>query len=173
MIDNTCNTVRRGLPTLVAFALIALSLQGCVGGAVTGSVYAVSGGVAAALHKERQEFRANLKKDYTSYQKLFSASECEPREYRISPKIIEYLEKSAPTEDGYAEAQDILLEIYNDTTLSRNVRAHGLYLTALTEAKKKKGVSAKAREYLKRVKREFPGTHDCAVETLLEKGGSI
>jgi hypothetical protein len=172
MVDDTSRTVFRGLSLLVALIFV-VSAQGCVGGAVTSSVYAVSGATAAALHKQRQQFRKNLRKNYTNYQKLFSASECEPKEYRISPEIINYLEKSAPTEDGYAEAQDILLEIYNDTTLSRDVRAHALYLTALTEAKKEKGGSEKAREYLKRVKREFPGTHDCAVETLLEKGSSI
>lgn len=173
MIDHTHHTGFRVLPAFLVLALVALGLQGCAGGVVTGSVYAVSGAAATALHRERQQFRKNLRKDYARYQQVFSASGCEPKEYRISPKIVDYLEKSAPTEDGYAEAQDILLEIYNDQTLSRDVRAHALYLTALTEAKKKKGVSKKAREYLKQVKREFPGTHDCAVDTLLEKGASM
>jgi hypothetical protein len=173
MFTSTRHSTSRPGPLLVILALAALVLQGCAGGVVTTSVYAVSGAAAAKLHQKRQAFRNNLKEDYASYQKLFSSSQCNPDEYRISPKIIDYLEDSAPTEDGYAEAQDILLEIYNDPTLARNVRAHALYLTALTEAQKEGGSRSEAREYLKRVKSEFPGTHDCAVEKLLEKGSSI
>lgn len=163
----------RFAPVPVILAFTVLALQGCAGGAVTGSVYAISGAAAAKLHQERQAFRNNLQEDYASYQKLFSSSQCNPDQYRVSPEILDYLEDSAPTEDGYAEAQDILLEIYNDTSLSRNVRAHALYLTALTEAQKEDGSRAEARDYLKQVKNEFPGTHDCAVEKLLEQGGRI
>lgn len=173
MTASTCKLTPRRAPILVILALAGLVLQGCAGGAVTGSVYAASGAAAAKLHQKRQEFRNNLKEDYASYQKLFSSSECNPEQYRVSPKILDYLEDSAPTEDGYAEAQDILLEIYNDPTLSQNVRAHALYLTALTEAQKEGGSRAEARDYLKRVQSEFPGTHDCAVEKLLEQGSSI
>lgn len=173
MTANTRKSGRRPTPILIIFGLAALVLQGCAGGVVTGSAYAVSGAAAAALHMKRQEFRENLHEDYNSYQALFSSSECEPRQYEISPKILEYLEDSAPTEDGYAEAQDILMNIYHDQTLSRDVRAHALYIAALTEAQKEGGSRAKAREYLTRVKSEFPGTHDCAVEELLAKGDRI
>ncbi|MDI9244441.1 hypothetical protein [Marinobacter sp. CHS3-4] len=164
---------RRFLPVFAGIGFIALVLQGCAGGAITGSVYAVSGAAATALHQKRQQFRENLYNDYNNYQTLFRSSGCQPSQYEISPKIIQYLENSAPTEDGYAEAQDILLEVYNDSTVSQDVRAHALYLAALTEAEKEGGKRSQAREYLKRVKSEFPGTHDCAVETLLEKGSLI
>lgn len=173
MKGNTRNSNRPPVLILAVLGLVALILQGCAGGVVTSSVYAVSGAAAAKLHQKRQEFRKDLNEDYTSYQELFSASECDPKQYRVSPEILEYLESSAPTEDGYAEAQDILLEIYGDQTLSRNVRAHALYLAALTEAQKEGGSRAQAREYLGQVKSEFPGTHDCAVEKLLAKGNRI
>lgn len=173
MITNIRNSIPRPAPVFVSLALAALVLQGCAGGAVTGSVYAASGAAAAKLHRERQAFRNNLEEDYSSYQKLFVSSECKPEQYRISSEIIEYLEDSAPTEDGYEEAQDILLETYNDQTLAENVRAHALYLAALTEAQKDGGSRSKAREYLKQVKSEFPGTHDCAVDKLLEEGSRI
>lgn len=173
MNTDTSNSILRPTTGLIILALAMLVLQGCAGGAVTGSVYAVSGAAAAKLHQQRQEFRSNLKEDYSNYQKLLSSSGCNPEQYRISPEILDYLEDSAPTEDGYAEAQDILLEIYNDQTLSRNVRAHALYVTALTEARKEGGSRSKARDYLKRVQKEFPGTHDCAVEKLLEEGSRI
>ncbi len=173
MTANTRKSGRRPTPILVTLGLAALLLQGCAGGVVTGSAYAVSGAAATALHLERQEFRENLHEDYSSYQALFSSSQCEPGQYEISPKILEYLEDSAPTEDGYAEAQDILLETYRDQTLSSNVRAHALYIAALTEAQKEDGSRAQARDYLARVKSEFPGTHDCAVEELLAKGDRI
>lgn len=173
MEGNSRTSGRRPAHILVTLSFAALVLQGCAGGAVTGTVYAVSGAAAAKLHKERQAFRQDLKEDYASYQKLLSSSGCKPEQYEISPEIIDYLEDSAPTEDGYSEAQDILTEIYDDQTLSRNVRAHALYLTALTEAQKEGGSRTRAREYLKRVTSEFPGTHDCAVEKLLEKGSSI
>ncbi|WP_404364663.1 hypothetical protein [Marinobacter sp.] len=173
MTVNTRSSSSRSAIALTALSLFALLVQGCAGGAVTGSVYAVSGAAAAKLHQARQEFREDLNEDYASYQALFSASECDPAEYQISPEILEYLRDTAPHEDGYAEAQDILLETYRDPTLSRNVRAHALYVAALTEAEKKGGSREQAREYLKQVKREFPGTHDCAVDTLLEKGHRI
>jgi hypothetical protein len=174
MTGNTIrNSDRRVVSVFFTLCLTALMLQGCAGGAVTGTVYTASGAAATVLHKERQEFRENLNEDYLSYRALFLSSECRPAEYEISPEIIEYLEDSAPTEDGYAEAQDILLETYRDTTLSRDVRAHALYIAALTEAQKEDGSRAKAREYLKRVKREFPGTHDCAVNKLLAEGDRI
>lgn len=170
MTGNTRNSGCRPGLILVILGFAALILQGCAGGVVTGSVYTVSGVAAAKLHKKRQAFRENLGKDYANYQALFSSSGCNPEQYQISPKIIEYLEDSAPTDDGYAEAQDILLGIYQDQTLSRNVRAHALYLVALTEAQKEDGSRAQARDYLRLIKSEFPGTHDCAVETLLENG---
>lgn len=173
MTDNIYKSGGRRTPILVTLGLAALLVQGCAGGIVTSSTYAVSGAAATMLHMKRQEFRENLSKDYNSYQALFSSSECEPKQYQISPKIIEYLEDSAPTEDGYAEAQDILMNIYHDQTLSRDVRAHALYIAALTEAQKEGGSRDQAREYLAQVKSEFPGTHDCAVEELLEKGASI
>ncbi|MDL0433568.1 hypothetical protein QPM17_20705 [Marinobacter sp. TBZ242] len=173
MTGNTRNPARWPAPVFATLALAALVLQGCAGGAVTSSVYAVSGAAAAKLHKERQEFREDLKEDYASYRALFSSSECQPAQYQISPEIIDYLESSAPTEDGYAEAQDILMDIYHDQTLSQSVRAHALYLAALTEAQKEDGSRARARDYLKRVRSEFPGTHDCAVAKLLDKGDRI
>lgn len=164
----------RWIATIPAtLGLTVLLLQGCAGGMVTGSAYAVSGAAATALHLERQEFRENLNEDYSSYQALFSSSQCEPQQYEISPEIIEYLEESAPTEDGYAEAQDILLETYRDQTLSSDVRAHALYIAALTEAQKEDGSRQQARDYLTRVKNEFPGSHDCAVEELLARGDRI
>jgi hypothetical protein len=150
-----------------------LLLQGCAGGAVTSSVYAASGAVATKLHLERQEFREELQKDYSGYQALFSGSGCAPEEYKVSPVIIEYLNESAPTEDGYAEAQDILLETYRDPTLSNNVRAHALYLAALGESQKESGSREQARDYLQQVTEEFPGTHDCAVNALLQEGDQI
>ena len=158
---------------MVLLGFMALGLQGCAGGAITGSVYAVSGGVAAKLHRERTAFRQNLKKDYSSYEKLFAESGCNPEQYRIQPAILEYLRDSAPTDDGYAEAQDILMETYADKSLSRDVRAHALYIAALTEAQKEDGSRTRARDFLKKVKDEFPGTHDCAVDQLLAKGGQI
>jgi|25BtaG_2_1085352.scaffolds.fasta_scaffold11866_2 hypothetical protein len=158
---------------LISLALATLLLHGCVAAPVTSSVYAVSGAAAAKLHQKRQEFREDLSEDYASYQALFASSQCKPEQYEISPEILEYLRDSAPTEDGYAEAQDILLEIYHDRTLSQYIRAHALYIAALTEAEKENGSRAQARDYLKRVRNEFPGTHDCAVEKLLEKGHRI
>lgn len=173
MTGNTRNSGYRPALIIVILGLTTLVLQGCAGGVVTSSVYAVSGAAATALHKKRQEFREDLKKDYSSYQALLSSTGCAPEQYQISPVIIDYLNDSAPTEDGYAEAQDILMNTYHDQTLSRDVRAHALYIAALTEAQKESGSRVQARDYLKRVKKEFPGTHDCAVEKLLEKGTSI
>lgn len=173
MIDKFCSIgARRGLIFLV-LGTLALIFQGCAGGVITTSAYTASGAVATALHMERQEFREDVSNDYSRYQSLFASSGCSPKEYRISQEIRDYLKDSSPREDGYAEAQDILLETYNDPTLSRQVRAHALYITALAEAEKEGGSNAQAREYLKRVKREFPGTHDCAVDKLLEEGDRI
>lgn len=157
---------------LVAIVAAAM-LHGCAGASIAGPTYTAAGTAVAVLHKERQEFRSTLKSDYSAYQNLFSASECKPEEYEISEGILNYLEDSAPTEDGFAEAQEILIGIYKDETLTTDVRAHALYLTALTEAEKENGSREQAREYLRRVKEEFPGTHDCAVDVLLEKGRKI
>ncbi len=173
MTGNIRNSGYRPALILAIMGLATLVLQGCAGGVVTSSVYAVSGAAATALHQKRQAFREDLGEDYSRYQALLSSTECAPEQYQISPRIIDYLNDSAPTEDGYAEAQDILINIYHDQTLSRNVRAHALYIAALTEAQKEGGSRVQARDYLKRVKKEFPGTHDCAVEKLLEKGSSI
>lgn len=172
-----CNPGRtklyRALVGALAAVVAAGVLQGCAGASIAGPTYAAAGATAATLHKKREEFRKNLHRDYNVYQDIFSASECRPEEYQISPKILEYLEESAPHEDGYAKAQDILIGIYQDETLTTNVRAHALYLTALTEAEKEDGSREKARAYLRRVKKEFPGTHDCAVDVMLEKGRTI
>lgn len=168
------NTDRSRLKSgILILGLTGLILQGCAGGAVTGTVYALSGAAAAKLHSERQQFRAELSKDYSRYETLFSGSGCTPQEYEVSPVIMDYLRKSAPTEDGYAEAQDILMKIYRDPTLSEHVRAHALYLAALGEFQKEEGSRDQAREYLRDLKKEFPGTHDCAVETLLRDGHKI
>lgn len=53
------------------------------------------------------------------------------------------------------------------------VRAHALYYAALTEVQQEEGSVKQSREYLRRVKEEFPGTHDCAVDTLLDEEGKI
>ncbi len=151
----------------------AVLLSGCAGGLVTGTTYGAAGTAAAALHLERQEFREDLRKDYQQYQALFQDSRCAPDEYEISPEIMEYLRESAPTGHGYAEAQELLLEIYRDTTLQRDVRAHALYLAALAEAEKEGGSREQAREYLQRVKTQFPGSHDCAVNKLLSEGHRV
>lgn len=173
MIAKTAQlTLKSGIIALT-LGFSGLLLQGCAGGAVTGTVYAVSGATATKLHLERQKFREKLQEDYSGYQALFSGSGCAPEEYKVSPVIIEYLNESAPTEDGYAEAQDILLETYRDPTLSENVRAHALYLAALGESQKENGSREQAREYLQQVKEEFPDTHDCAVDALLQEGDNI
>jgi hypothetical protein len=167
MIAKTSQHMLKPGVIALTLSLSGLLLQGCAGGAVTSTVYAVSGATATKLHLERQEFRKDLQDDYSGYQALFSGAGCAPQEYKVSPVIIEYLNESAPTEDGYAKAQDILLETYRDPTLSETVRAHALYLAALGESQKKSGSREQAREYLRQVKEEFPGTHDCAVNTLL------
>lgn len=165
--------LNRALVGTLAAIVAASVLQGCAGASIAGPTYAAAGTAAAVLHKKREQFRKNLHRDYNVYEDIFAASECKPEEYQISPKIMEYLEESAPQEDGFAEAQDILLGIYQDETLTTNVRAHALYLVALTEAEKEDGSREKARAYLRRVKKEFPGTHDCAVDVMLEKGRII
>ncbi|TDT41746.1 hypothetical protein DES49_1848 [Halospina denitrificans] len=165
--------LKRALVGTLTAVVAASVLQGCAGASIAGPTYAAAGTAAAVLHKKRQEFRTNLNRDYNVYKGIFAASECDPEEYQVSPKIMEYLEESAPQEDGYAEAQEILVGIYQDETLATNVRAHALYLMALTEAEKENGSREKARAYLRRVKKEFPGTHDCAVDVMLEKGRII
>lgn len=164
---------QRALAGILVTVVAAALLQGCAGAPLFGSVYGAAGTAAAVLHKKRQEFRANLNRDYNVYKDILAAAECKPKEYEISPEIMEYLENSAPQEDGFAEAQDLLIGIYQDETLTTNVRAHALYLMALTEAEKEGGSTEKARAYLRRVKKEFPGTHDCAVEVLLKEGSII
>lgn len=161
---------RSALPLLLAASVL---LSGCAGGLVTGTTYGAAGTAATALHLQRQQFREDLQEDYSQYQALFQDSRCAPHQYEISPEILEYLRESGPTEDPYAEAQDLLLEIYRDPTLRRDIRAHALYLVALSEAKKVGGSRDHARQYLERVKAEFPGTHDCAVNKLLEEGHRI
>lgn len=164
---------KRTLAGLLAVFVATTVLQGCAGASIAGPTYAAAGSAAAILHKKREQFRKNLHRDYNLYKDIFAQSGCDPEEYQISPKILEYLEESAPHQDGFAKAQDILIGIYNDETLTTNVRAHALYLTALTEAEKEGGSREKARAYLRRVKKEFPGTHDCAVDVMLEKGRII
>ena len=174
MKRNAAGTkLHRALVGMLAAVVAVSVLQGCAGASIAGPTYAAAGATAAALHKKREEFRKNLHRDYDLYRDIFAASECKPEEYQISPKILEYLEESAPHQDGYAKAQDILVGIYKDETLTSSVRAHALYLTALTEAEKEDGSREKARAYLRRVKKEFPGTHDCAVDVMLEQGRII
>ncbi|WP_166258233.1 hypothetical protein [Marinobacter salicampi] len=158
------------LPTLLVLSAV---LTGCMGGVVTSSTYAVASGTAAKLHEERQAFREDLKDDYGTYKEILSESGCNPSEYEISPEILEHMRKSAAGGDVYAKTQETLMEIYRDPTVTRDVRAHALYVASLAEAQKEDGSNEKAREYLKWVKQEFPGTHDCAVDTLLEEGSKI
>ncbi|MDX1634181.1 MAG: hypothetical protein R3280_06070 [Marinobacter sp.] len=169
----------RTKPLLPSIALSVLSLtgtlalSGCAGGLVTGTTYGAAGTAATALHLERQALREDLQEDYQQYRELFQDSRCAPDQYEISPEILEYVRESAPTERGYAQAQDLLLEIYRDTTLQRDIRAHALYLAALAEAQREGGSLVQAREYLQAVKTQFPGSHDCAVNKLLKEGHRI
>lgn len=172
-LDSRKRRFHSTLAGMLAAIIATTVLQGCAGASIAGPTYAAAGTTIAVMHKKRQEFRSKLKNDYGAYKETFSASECNPDEYEISPKIMEYLEDSAPQEDGFAEAQEILKGIYEDETLTTDVRAHALYLTALTEAEKEDGSREKARDYLREVKEKFPGTHDCAVDVLLEEGRRI
>ena len=165
-----CLRIKPARSSYLVSLACTLLLSGCAGGLVTGTTYGAAGTAATALHLERQAFREDLRKDYQQYQALFQDSRCAPDEYKISPEIMEYLRDSAPTENGYAEAQNLLLEIYRDPTLQSHIRAHALYLAALTEAQKEDGSRDQARDYLRKVKTEFPGSHDCAVNKLLAQG---
>lgn len=151
----------------------AVSLSGCGAGVVTGTTYAAGGAAATAAHRERQAFKKRLGRDYQEYQELFETAQCDPEEYRIGPAIMESLEDSPPITDGFAETQETLRKIYNNRQLDPDVRAHALYLVALTEAEKEDGTRERARQLLRQVKEEFPGTHDCAVDVLLERGQQI
>ncbi|MAL97564.1 MAG: hypothetical protein CL583_03845 [Alteromonadaceae bacterium] len=167
------NGILASLTGVILVAGTVVSLAGCAAGAITGTTYAAGGAAATAAHRERQAFKKKLGKDYQEYQDLFAAASCDPDEYQIGPTIMESLEDSPPIKDGFEETQETLEKIYNNPEVERDVRAHALYLIALTEAEKEDGSRQKARKLLRQVKQEFPGTHDCAVDVLLERGRQI
>lgn len=159
--------------SVLAAMLVSVLLGGCAAGVVTSSTYAAAGATGAAVEEKQESFREELKADYARYNELMASSGCDPDEYEIGSEILESIRDSAPAEDGFAEAQDVLENIYEDEALSDKVRAHALYLSALTEAEKEDGDPKKSRARLRRVTQEFPGSHDCAVNVLLERGDEI
>ncbi|PAV27256.1 hypothetical protein CF392_02065 [Tamilnaduibacter salinus] len=166
----------RRIPSLLSTlsaGLLVLLLTGCAGGLITTTAYTTAGTAAGILYEKRMAFRDQLHRDYQTYQSQFAEAECDPSEYEISDTIYRFIENSPGTVDGYAEAQHILKTIYHDETHSRTVRAQALYYTALTEVEKENGSLDQARTYLRQLKEDFPGTHDCAVDTLLDEEGII
>lgn len=166
-------TRRASLALCLSLTAIAATLTGCAGGVATSTTYAAAGGAVAAVRESQEDFQQELADDYAEYRELFRASRCDPDQYKISKGILEFIWNSPPTEDGFSDAQDILQRIYEDESQPRDVRAHALYTIALIEGEKEESDPEKARRYLRQVKDEFPGTHDCAVNVLLERGHRI
>ena len=79
MIAKTSQHMLKPGVIALTLSLSGLLLQGCAGGAVTSTVYAVSGATATKLHLERQKFREKLQDTIQATRRFFRGPGAHPR----------------------------------------------------------------------------------------------
>ncbi len=143
--------------------LLSLALSGCFFSAAVG----VTDVAIIERTKQKHEFIHAMEDGYAKYQKDWENSECPRKEYAVSPKIVEYAKSRPPY--GLDAAIDMLMDIYNDESQTTDVRAHALYHVAVAYMRRRESNYEIAEDYLKTLRDDFPGTHDCVTTYLLKE----
>ncbi|OZG71398.1 hypothetical protein BTA51_20900 [Hahella sp. CCB-MM4] len=147
----------------VGMILISSFLSGCFYSAAVG----VADVAIIERTKQKHAFIHAMEDGYAQYQQDWEGSDCPRNEYEVSPKIVEFAKSRPPY--GLDAAIKMLMEIYNDTTQTDQVRSHALYHVAVAYMRRRESNYEIAEEYLETIRDNFPGTHDCVVARLLQE----
>lgn len=151
------------LTKLTLLAGLCVSVTACFYGAAA----VVTGEALREKSRTKTEYVEALDHGYLQYLEDMKTSACPEHEYDLSKQLFEYARSRPPY--GVDAGIKTLVSVYEDPTQTAVVRSEAAYHIAVVYLRRKEPNRVIAERYLNSLKTEFPGTHDCVADQLLNE----